>query len=154
MSFLTFTSLLVSGQTDKDKKQVKRTILFVCEHGAGRSAIAASYFNKRAEKLGLEYHAIFRGVEPQEALGESTKNGLIKDSVDVTNLIPIKISRKDAEDAYKLITLDCSLPETFNKVDMQWSGIPMNGNYEISKSEIALKVDSLITKIPKNKRKH
>ena len=78
--------------------------------------------------LELEYHAIFRGVEPQEALGESTKNGLIKDSVDVTNLIPIKISRKDAEDAYTLITLDCSLPETFNKVDMQWSGIPMNGN--------------------------
>ena len=55
MSFLIFISLLASGQIDryKGKKQVKRTILFVCEHGAIRSAIAASYFNKSAEKLGL-----------------------------------------------------------------------------------------------------
>jgi arsenate reductase len=154
MSLLTFSSV-VSGQTSKqNKKQVKRTILFVCEHGAGRSAIAASYFNKKAEKQGLEYRAIFRGVEPQSALGTSTKDGLIKDSVDVKNLTPTKLSRKDADDAYKVITLDCTLPDLFNKADMQWTGIPMDGNYEVSKNRIAAKVDSLMTIILTDIRRH
>jgi arsenate reductase (thioredoxin) len=148
---LTFISLLVNGQTDnvKSNMQVKRTILFVCEHGAGRSAIAASYFNKNAERQGIKYYAIFRGIEPQEALGLSTKNGLIKDSVDVTSLIPIKLSKKDVDSAYKVITLDCNLPDIFTKADMHWTGIPMNGNYEVSRDKIIVKVDSLIAIISK-----
>jgi len=154
ISLLTF-SFLVSGQPDKENnKRVKRTILFVCEHGAGRSAIAASYFNKKAENQKLEYSAIFRGLEAQEALGASTKVGLIKDSVDVTNLTPSNLSKNDAEDAYMVITLDCTLPANFKNANLQWTGIPMDGNYEISKNRIALKVDSLITVISKDIKRH
>jgi arsenate reductase (thioredoxin) len=154
ISLCTFTSFFVFAQNDVKKNQVKQTILFVCEHGAGRSAIAASYFNKKAEKQGLIYRAIFRGIDPQEALGASTKNGLIKDSVDVTSLIPIKLSKNDIAKAYKLITLDCTLPSTFNKADTHWTGIEMNGNYEVSKKQIALKVDSLLTQLSMSTGRH
>lgn len=141
------------GQNTQVKKATSvRTILFVCEHGAGRSTIAATYFNKIAEKQGLKYYAIFRGVEPQEALGESTKNGLIKDGIDVTNLIPIKLSKNDINNAYKVVTLDVALPDTLNKVDIAWTGIQMAGNYDVSKTQIALKVDSLITQLTTNRR--
>jgi arsenate reductase len=132
-----------------------RTILFVCEHGAGRSTIAAAYFNKIAEKRRLKYHAIFKGVEPQEALGISTKNGLIKDGIDVTNLIPTKLSKNDVNNAYKVVTLDVTLPDTLNKADIKWTGIQMDGNYDVSKTQITLKVDSLITLLTtKNKKRH
>jgi arsenate reductase (thioredoxin) len=141
------------GQNIKIKKDSSvRTILFVCEHGAGRSTIAATYFNKIAEKQGLKYHAIFRGVDPQEALGKSTKDGLIKDGVDVTNLIPTKLSKNDINNAYKVITLDVTLPDTLNKADITWTGIQMAGNYDISKTQIALKVDSLITILTTKKK--
>lgn len=141
------------GQNTQVKKATSvRTILFVCEHGAGRSTIAATYFNKIAEKQGLKYYAIFRGVEPQEMLGESTKNGLIKDGIDVTNLIPIKLSKNDINNAYKVVTLDVALPDTLNKVDIAWTGIQMAGNYDVSKTQIALKVDSLITQLTTNRR--
>lgn len=141
------------GQNIKVKKDSSvRTILFVCEHGAGRSTIAATYFNKIAEKQGLKYHAIFRGVEPQEALGKSTKNGLIKDGIDVTNLIPIKLSKNDINNAYKVVTLDVILPDTLNKADIMWTGIQWAGNYDVSKTQITLKVDSLITQLTTNKR--
>lgn len=141
------------GQNIKVKKDSSvRTILFVCEHGAGRSTIAATYFNKIAEKQGLKYYAIFRGVEPQEALGESTKNGLVKDGIDVTNLIPIKLSKNDINNAYKVVTLDVTLPNTLNKADITWTGIQWAGNYDVSKTQITLKVDSLITQLTTNKR--
>ena len=141
------------GQNIKIKKDSSvRTILFVCEHGAGRSTIAATYFNKIAEKQGLKYHAIFRGVDPQEALGKSTKDGLIKDGVNVTNLIPTKLSKNDINNAYKVITLDVTLPDTLNKADITWTGIQMAGNYDISKTQIALKVDSLITILTTKKK--
>jgi arsenate reductase (thioredoxin) len=141
-----FASFSVLGQTKKTKQRAtkEKTILFVCEHGAGRSAIAATYFNTIAKKNGLKYHAIFRGIDPQEALGLSTKNGFIKDSIDVSNLIPIKIEKADFDKAYKVITLDCTLPNTFKNPDLQWTGIQMNGNYDVSKSEIMPKVDSLV----------
>lgn len=135
------------------KMQNKQTILFVCEHGAGRSAIASAYFNTIAKNKGLNYHSIFRGIDPQEALGPSTKNGLIADSIDVSNMIPKKVSKSDILSAYKVVTLDCILPDSLNKADFQWTGIPMDGNYQISRKEIALKVDSLIAQLPVKKIK-
>jgi len=142
------------GQNIKIKKDSSvRTILFVCEHGAGRSTIAATYFNKIAEKRRLKYHAIFRGVEPQEALGISTKNGLIKDSIDVTNLIPTRLSKNDINNAYEVVTLDVTLPDTLNKADIKWTGIQMAGNYDVFKTQITLKVDSLITLLTTKKNK-
>jgi arsenate reductase (thioredoxin) len=151
-----FASFSVLGQTKKAKQRERatkeKTILFVCEHGAGRSAIAATYFNTIAKKNGLKYRAIFRGIDPQEALGLSTKNGFIKDSIDVSKLIPTKIQKADFDKAYKVITLDCTLPNTFKNPDFQWTGIQMNGNYDISKSEIMPKVESLILGLSKIKR--
>ena len=141
------------GQNTQVKKDSSvRTILFVCEHGAGRSTIAATYFNKIAEKQELKYHAIFRGVDPQEALGESTKNGLIKDGIDVTNLIPIKLSKIDMNNAYQVVTLDATLPDTLRKADIEWTGIQWAGNYDVSKTQITSKVDSLITQLTTNRR--
>ena len=48
----------VHGQAvNKDVSSAsRRTILFVCEHGAGRSAIAAAFFNRMAKEQSLSYH--------------------------------------------------------------------------------------------------
>ena len=149
-----FSSLSVFGQAKRaiNNNEKEKTILFICEHGAGRSAIAATYFNTIAKKNGLNYRAIFRGIDPQEALGISTKNGFIKDSIDVSNLIPTKIEKTEFDKAYKIITLDCQLPNNFKKPDLQWTGIQMNGNYDVSKSEIVPKVDSLVLGLGGRKR--
>jgi protein-tyrosine-phosphatase len=146
-------TFFIFAQNAKQKTKSIQTILFVCEHGAGRSAIAAAYFNKIAKEKGLKYTAIFRGIDPQAALGTSTINGLIKDNVDISNMKPIQLIKKDINGAYKVITLDCTLPDTLNKVDLKWTGIEMNGNYTISKSQITLKMDSLIAILQNTKKR-
>ena len=40
------------------------TVLFVCEHGAAKSVIAAAYFNQLASEKNLDVRAIERGTNP------------------------------------------------------------------------------------------
>ena len=70
-------TLLSFGQnTHKQNNTMSTsTILFVCEHGAARSTIAAAYFN---QQQGLNYQAIFRGINAGSALGPAAQKGLYK----------------------------------------------------------------------------
>jgi protein-tyrosine-phosphatase len=43
-----------------------KTIIFVCEHGAAKSVIAAAYFNRFAEQRGLNLRAAARGTNPDD----------------------------------------------------------------------------------------
>src|SRR5438552_2704780 len=61
---LNATSTLSFGQNLNKDSTNNAIILFVCEHGAARSTIAAAYFNKLAKEKGLNYKAIFRGINP------------------------------------------------------------------------------------------
>src|SRR5258708_17175780 len=87
------TSLSLSGQNSPTITP-KRTILFVCEHGAARSTIAAAYFNKIAMETRLNFQAIFRGTTPQDTLTAGTKLGLIKDGFDVSKMKPLGVQKQ------------------------------------------------------------
>ena len=43
-------------------------IVFVCEHGAAKSVIAAAYFNKLAQEANSEVRAVARGTHPDSEL--------------------------------------------------------------------------------------
>jgi arsenate reductase len=53
-----------------------KQVVFVCEHGAGRSVVAAAWFNKLAGEKQLPYRAVARGVTPQDELSKPTVAGL------------------------------------------------------------------------------
>ncbi len=62
------------GQAVKAKvSSVAPTVLFVCEHGAAKSVIAAAYFDKLAKDQHLPHRAAFRGVNPDSALNPVAK---------------------------------------------------------------------------------
>src|SRR4051812_34549689 len=51
-------------------------VLFVCEHGAAKSVIAATYFNQLATARGLAVRATARGADPQRSASVPTMAGL------------------------------------------------------------------------------
>ena len=156
-AFFIFTTLLSFGQNTQKRNNANPTptILFICEHGAARSTIATAYFNKLAQQQGLKYHAIFRGINPDSALGPAAQQGLIKDSFDVHDWKPVAVTKQDFENAYQVITLDCVLPEKYStgKPITQWKGIPpISDNYNIARDSIVKKVQALVTELSlKNK---
>jgi protein-tyrosine-phosphatase len=129
----------------------KPTILFVCEHGAARSTIAAAYFNKIAKEKGLNYRATFRGTDPQDSLTFGTRKGLTKDGFDVSKMKPSLVSKSDVAKALQVITFDCVLPGDC-KTDKteQWNGIsPISENYVVARDQIVKRVEALIAQLLK-----
>ncbi len=53
-------------------------VIFVCEHGAAKSIIAAAYFNKLAQDRKIKVRAIARGTHPDEELTQAAVDGLIR----------------------------------------------------------------------------
>ncbi|OQP60069.1 hypothetical protein A3860_34630 [Niastella vici] len=144
-----FMAFLSFGQDTQKSSNMKSapTILFICEHGAARSTIAAAYFNKLAQQQGLNYHAIFRGTNPDSVLTPAAQRGLIKDSFDVQGWKPVQVTKSDIENAYQVVTLDCLLPDKDNitKPITQWEGIPpVSSDYNVARDAIVKKVQALI----------
>jgi protein-tyrosine-phosphatase len=154
--FFFFFAFYAVGQKASEKsKNPKQVILFVCEHGAARSTIAAAYFNKLAGEQGLNYVAVFKGTDPDTVLTPGTAKGLVKDSFDISGWTPTLVSGQDIKDAYKIVTFDCKLPtqDSASIPAEQWNGIPaISKDYNIARNEIVEKVNQLITQLPKTNK--
>ena len=124
-------------------------IIFVCEHGAAKSVIAAAYFNKLVTEAGLELKAIARGTSPDNELSPNTIAGLREDGLTPTESIPQKLSLADVESAQRIVSF-CELPEEYQKITImeQWKSIPpVSENYATARDAIIQHLNLLIGNI-------
>ena len=129
-----------------DNHPGSKEIVFVCTHGAARSPIAAAYFNKMAKERDLDFHAVFRGTEPDKVLTKETIEGLTNDGFEVDAWKPAKISAQDVAKAFKMVTFDCSVPtEGSTVLPEEWNGTPSIGkDYEVARNAIRENVAQFI----------
>ncbi|HZM20108.1 MAG TPA: hypothetical protein VFC02_00115 [Anaerolineales bacterium] len=121
-------------------------IIFVCEHGAAKSIIAATYFNKLAAETGLEVRAIARGTNPDAELSPKATAGLREDGLSPTESVPQKLSIADIESALRIVSF-CELPEEYRTkvIVEQWDGVPpVSENYEDARDAILERINELI----------
>lgn len=121
-------------------------IIFVCEHGAAKSIIAAAYFNKLAGEINSDTRAIARGTHPDQELSPKTITGLYADGLTPTESIPQKLTLADIESAQRIITF-CDLPEEYqNKVVIEkWGDVPpVSESYEKARDTILEKLNQLM----------
>lgn len=151
------TGLLVATSFSQkvEKELVTPTILFVCEHGAAKSVIAAAYFDKLAHERGLKYKAVFRGTNPDATLSPITEKGLQEDGINTSGWKPELVSRKDQDQAARIITLGCVLPDG-NRVaakTIDWNPLPSpSQNYQLARDEIRQRVQRLIEELTAKER--
>ncbi len=146
---LFLSSYVCYGQEPgKDKK----VVLFVCEHGAARSLLASTYFNKLAAEKGLDYTSIFRGTLPDSVLNPFVVQGLAKDGLVVPDQQPIPVSATDEQLASRIVTFDCAVPIESKKPKENWANIaPVGKDYNKAREEILKHVHELIAKLEKEK---
>lgn len=124
-------------------------IVFVCEHGAAKSVIAAAYFNKLAAEAGMGFRATARGTNPDQELSSIAISGLRKDGLTPTETVPQKLSMADVESAQRIVSF-CELPEEYQKETIieQWDHTPPVGeNYEKARDAILKRLNELINNI-------
>lgn len=121
------------------------TIVFVCEHGAAKSIIAAAYFNKLAQERNMDAHAIARGTNPDSELSPITIKGLQNDGLSPTESAPQKLTLAAVESAERIVSF-CELPEAYqNKAIIErWADIPpVSENYEKARDAILEKINQM-----------
>lgn len=91
-------------------KSTAQTVVFVCEHGAAKSVIAAAYFNKLAAERHLNFHAVARGLTPQPELSTSAVAGLEKDGVPFAKEQPRRLSSEETRTAVRVVAF-CPVPK-------------------------------------------
>ena len=153
LTLLTTILLLAIGSSAQDAKT--ETILFVCEHGAAKSVIAASYFDKLAKERGLNYRAVFRGTHPDAALNPVAEKGLIEDGINTRGLKPQLVTSTDLKSASTVVTLGCALPDkqsVAGKVQ-EWNDVPSpSQDYKAARDDIVKKVSRLVDELEKRDR--
>src|SRR6266542_4462908 len=128
IAHLLLTASLATAQRTAPAEPI---VVFVCEHGAAKSVIATTYFNKIAAERGLHARAVYRGVNPQADLSVGALKGLRDDGLTVPDQKPSPITQADVDTATIMFAIGCTLPSTAarsGKADT-WDDVPEDKGY-------------------------
>lgn len=80
-------------------------VIFACVHNAGRSQMAAAFFNQLADRTKAE--AISAGTEPSLRVHPEVLAVMQEIGIDLSAATPQKLTQELASDAALLITMGC-----------------------------------------------
>lgn len=143
VAFLMIAAVPLLAQ--KSKSLPPNTIVFVCEHGAAKSVIAAAHFNRLAKEKGLPHRAITRGTKPDPEIPAFIRTGLAADGLDVSGWTPRLLTEAEVRDGDRIVTLGCALPSKTARKREEWNDIPNVGeNYERARQAIVAHINELV----------
>ena len=124
-------------------------IIFACVHNAGRSQMAAAFFNQLADHTKAE--AISAGTEPGPRVHPEVLAAMQEIGIDLSDAKPQKLTEELARQAQLLITMGCGdqCPYVPGLRRDDWplrdpKGQPME-EVRIIRDEIRARVESLLT---------
>jgi arsenate reductase (thioredoxin) len=121
-------------------------LVFVCEHGAAKSVVAAAHFNRLVSEMGLDLRAVARGTNPDHELSPQTIKGLSEDGLTPTESIPQKLTEADIRSARQIVAF-CEVPEEYygRAVIEYWDDIPpVSENYEKARDVIIERIRQML----------
>jgi arsenate reductase (thioredoxin) len=126
-------------------------IIFVCEHGAAKSVIAAAYFNKLAKERNLNYVAECRGTSPDETVSKSAKDGLTSDKLYDPAIKPQKLLVTDTTNVKRFILFTPLPPEMNTSIKTEnWSQLKnLDADYDKRRDVIVKKINELLDSLEK-----
>ena len=80
-------------------------VIFACVHNAGRSQMAAAFFNQLADPQ--KAHAISAGTQPGERVHPEVLTVMQELGIDLTGARPQKLTDELARSAQLLVTMGC-----------------------------------------------
>ena len=123
-------------------------IIFVCEHGAAKSVIAAAPFNRLASQTGLDVRAVARGTHPDKELSPEAFRGLSEEGLTPTESMPQKLGVAELQDATNVITF-CDLPGEYPQQTSieRWEDVPpVSESYEKARSVIVERIHQMLSR--------
>jgi arsenate reductase len=88
-----------------DQGELVKTILFACIHNAGRSQMAAAWFNALADPS--KARAVSAGTEPGPRVHPEVLEAMKEVGIDLSQVRPRKLTPELAKESSLLITMGC-----------------------------------------------
>jgi arsenate reductase (thioredoxin) len=82
-----------------------KTVLFACVHNAGRSQMAAAWFNRLADPA--KGHAISAGTNPGPQVHPEVATAMREVGIDLAGASTTKLTPEIAQQAQMLVTMGC-----------------------------------------------
>lgn len=143
------SSANTQGKNDKKESSQAPVIVFVCEHGAAKSIVAAAHFNKLAEEQHLAVRAIARGTNPDKEIALKAVQGLQADGLVSAESAPTKISQADLVGARRVITF-CVLPDDYAgsvRVEHWDDDLPVSEDYGKARTKMVERIRRLLEEL-------
>lgn len=123
-------------------------ILFVCQAGTAKSAIARELFKKRAKERGVVIDVFSRGIEIKDHLSPELQLKLRDDRIDTKAEPALPLEPRDWAAADILINFN-PLPASVQHKDVRdWTDVPsVNDDYANARLIMDQRIDALLTEI-------
>ena len=117
----------LAAPTSAQQKAADAPVLFVCEHGAAKSVVAAAHFNRIAVEKGLAVRAIARGTDPDPEMNPLAVKGLAADGLPLSGK-PQQVTAEEVAGARRAVALGCDLKKVAPNAKIeQWDDVPPMG---------------------------
>ncbi len=128
-------------------------VLFICQYGTAKSAIAREVFRQRASSRGIPVIAFSRGITPEEHISPALHAKLLADAIDSTRDPVQTLTANDLETADVVVAFN-PLPQAMPVTRvLDWSALPsMNDAYPLARADLIRRVDALLNRIEASKR--
>ena len=139
----------------QESKTAPPKIVFVCEHGAAKSVIAAKELEKLARERGISIQAVSRGTTPDPDIPLHVRTGLKADGIEIGTMKPVQVKPEDLRDAARVISFGPDIsPVAGQMVRVEdWSATPdVSGNFPAARDYIVKRLQTLLDQIAEAKR--
>ena len=127
-----------------------RQVLFVCLHGAAKSVMAASLFNKIAIERGVALRARAAGTEPDAEVSPAAAKGLLAEGIDVTTRRPRLVTFHDVAGARRVVQFGCDVTPWLRAGERvtAWADVPnVSDGYAGARAVIAPRIEALVDEL-------
>jgi protein-tyrosine-phosphatase len=121
------------------------TVLFVCEFGTTKSAIARELFRRRAAERGLAVAAFSRGLKLENHISPQLKRRLDAEGIDPARDQPQVLEPADWRRADVIVAFN-TLPAGVSRAKIRdWTDLPsMNDDYANARAMLDRRIEELI----------
>jgi protein-tyrosine-phosphatase len=130
-----------------------RTVVFVCQHGAAKSILAAAVLERLAAEQGAPIRALARGTEPEPRVARAVAAGLLAKGVDVRAWQPRQVTRDDLARAWRIISFEPDLAHLLphGALVERWNDVSaVAEGFEVAESTIAERLRELVNDIARS----
>lgn len=122
-------------------------VLFVCQHGAAKSVVAAAHFRRLAAARGLTVDAVAAGTEPDPELAAGAVKGLASEGLTAAPARPRPVTLHDLETAKRVVSFGCEITPARGQAVQQWDVPAVSDGYSAARDRIVAKVEELVANL-------